>query len=116
MSKTEHEFKAGDVVRLRTDGPDMVIESIGKERLSSTKDGAWCVRELGGQQKREFFEFAAICPADSKPMDKKTVEYIRQALQYCAEHHGSIDIPLSPAKAVTSTQGLVDQLNRWLES
>jgi len=64
-----HEFKAGDVVRLETGGPDMIIESIGSQTHGFT-NGAWCVWEVGDQKKKEFFEFVTLCPADITPMDK----------------------------------------------
>ena len=63
-----HEFKAGDVVRLETGGPDMIIESIGPQRHGFT-NGAWCIWEVG-DQKRAFFEFLTLRHADTKPMDK----------------------------------------------
>ena len=64
-----HEFKVGDVVRLETGGPDMIIESIGPQRYGLT-NGAWCIWEVGDQKKRDFFEFVTLCDADTKSMDK----------------------------------------------
>jgi uncharacterized protein YodC (DUF2158 family) len=60
------EFKAGDVVRLETGGPDMIIESIGPQQRHGFMNGAWCVWEVGDQKKRDFFDFVTLCPADTK--------------------------------------------------
>jgi uncharacterized protein YodC (DUF2158 family) len=60
-----HEFKAGDVVRLKTGGSEMIIESIGPNRHGFT-NGAWCIWELGDQKKRDFFEFMTLCHAGTK--------------------------------------------------
>jgi len=43
----------------------MIIESIGPHGHGFT-NGAWCVWQVGDQKKRDFFEFATLCSADTK--------------------------------------------------
>ncbi len=65
----DHEFKAGDVVQLRSGGPNMTIERIGKERVSSSTDAARCVWFEGEGAKRKqvaaYFEFVTLRLADN---------------------------------------------------
>jgi uncharacterized protein YodC (DUF2158 family) len=39
----DQEFKVGEVVKLRSGGPDMTIEGIGKYGMAATDDSAKCV-------------------------------------------------------------------------
>ncbi len=64
------EFKVGDVVRLKTGGPDMIIESIGPHGHGFT-NGAWCVWGWETRRKREFFEFVTLCHVDTKTAGAK---------------------------------------------
>jgi uncharacterized protein YodC (DUF2158 family) len=55
----DHEFKAGDIVGLKSGGPNMTIEHIGKY---ATKDGAKCVWFDGKKRCEEIFELATLEP------------------------------------------------------
>jgi len=61
------DFKVGDVVRLKAGGPNMLVESIGPQGHGFTS-GAWCIWQVGNQNKRDFFEFVTLCHAETEPM------------------------------------------------
>lgn len=61
----DHEFKAGDVVQLKSGGPDMTIEDIGKYGPGATTDRAKCVWFEGMKRKDDLFELATLRGADT---------------------------------------------------
>jgi uncharacterized protein YodC (DUF2158 family) len=56
------EFKAGDVVRLKSGGPAMTIEEIGRYGVSKT-EGAKCVWFEGTKPKEEVFALLTLAKA-----------------------------------------------------
>lgn len=64
----DHEFKAGDVVRLKSGGPDMTVEDIGKYGMGATTDRAKCVWFEGTKRKDDLFELATLRIADTPPI------------------------------------------------
>ena len=53
----DDQLKVGDVVRLKSGGPDMTIENIGKY---VHKDGAMCVWFDGKKRFHEVFDLATL--------------------------------------------------------
>jgi uncharacterized protein YodC (DUF2158 family) len=61
----DHEFKAGDVVQLKSGGPNMTIEAIAKFGPGATTDRAKCVWFEGMKRKDDLFELATLRAADT---------------------------------------------------
>jgi uncharacterized protein YodC (DUF2158 family) len=61
----DHGFKAGDVVQLKSGGPDMTIEDIDKYGPGTTTDSAKCVWFEGMKRKDGLFELATLRSADT---------------------------------------------------
>jgi len=59
----DQEFKAGDVVRLKSGGPAMTIEGIGKYGPGASKDNAKCVWFDGKKRYEQVFELDTLSPA-----------------------------------------------------
>jgi len=59
----EHEFKAGDVVQLKSGGPKMTIGGIGKYGMGATRDSANCLWFEGTNQKQAVFELVTLTEA-----------------------------------------------------
>ncbi len=59
----EHDFKAGDVVQLKSGGPKMTIKGIGKYGFAATEETALCVWFDKTTRKEETFELATLCKA-----------------------------------------------------
>ncbi len=59
----EHEFKDGDVVRLKSGGPEMTIEGIDKYGTGATRDNAKCVWFEGKNLKSAVFELHTLTTA-----------------------------------------------------
>ncbi|ARP68127.1 MULTISPECIES: YodC family protein [Mesorhizobium] len=57
------EFAAGDVVQLKSGGPQMTVEQVGKTSMTD-EDGVWCVwfEKIGNKQvvQRETFPPVAL--------------------------------------------------------
>jgi len=53
------QFKAGDVVHLKSGSPDMTIENVGKTAFSDT-ESVWCVWFDGKKQMRDTFALEAV--------------------------------------------------------
>jgi uncharacterized protein YodC (DUF2158 family) len=72
----ETEFEVGDVVQLKSGGPKMTIENIGKYGMGSTKDEAKCVWFDGTKRNEALFELAAlrIAPPVSESIPTKESE------------------------------------------
>jgi uncharacterized protein YodC (DUF2158 family) len=58
MSDTQ--FKAGDVVMLKSGGPKMTIEGIGPYSMGSTRDRAKCVWFEGTKRMEAVFELVTL--------------------------------------------------------
>ena len=58
-----HEFQVGDVVQLKSGGPEMTIETIGKFGMGSTHDEAKCVWFDGKNRKEGVFELHTLTKA-----------------------------------------------------
>lgn len=56
----EHEFKVGDVVQLKSGGPKMTIDTIGKFGMGSTRDEAKCVWFEGTKRMEALFELPTL--------------------------------------------------------
>jgi uncharacterized protein YodC (DUF2158 family) len=56
-----NDFKAGDVVQLKSGGPKMTVELIGKKFESDTKNSAKCV----WFENTAYFDLAVLRLADS---------------------------------------------------
>jgi uncharacterized protein YodC (DUF2158 family) len=56
----EHEFKAGDVVQLKSGGPSMTIKGIDQYGMSSTHDQAKCVWFEGKKQMEGLFDLLTL--------------------------------------------------------
>ena len=56
----EHEFKVGDVVQLKSGGPKMTIDTIGKFGMGSTRDKAKCVWFEGTKRMEALFELPTL--------------------------------------------------------
>lgn len=59
----DSELKDGDVVRLKSGGPDMTIEGIGNYGMGSTTKRALCVWFDGKKRFQEVFELHTLAPA-----------------------------------------------------
>jgi len=58
----EHEFKEGEVVVLKSGGPRMTIEGIGKYGPGATKDNANCIWFEGTKRHEAIFELSTLMP------------------------------------------------------
>jgi uncharacterized protein YodC (DUF2158 family) len=74
MGDVTVQFAAGDVVRLKSGGPPMTVERLGKDSMTQ-EDAVWCVwlEKVGGRQvvQRETFPPAVLekgAPARSAGM------------------------------------------------
>ena len=56
----DHEFNAGDVVQLKSGGPKMTIDTIGKFGMGSTHDQAKCVWFEGTKRMEGLFELLML--------------------------------------------------------
>jgi uncharacterized protein YodC (DUF2158 family) len=56
----EQEFKAGDVVQLKSGGPEMTIEGIGLYGMGATHEVAKCVWVEGKNRKEAVFEVVTL--------------------------------------------------------
>jgi uncharacterized protein YodC (DUF2158 family) len=54
------EFNVGDVVRLKSGGPEMTIEGIGKHGLGAVHDNAKCVWFEGKKRMEGVFELVTL--------------------------------------------------------
>jgi len=63
----QHELTVGDVVQLKSGGPRMTIEGIGKFGAGSTHDKAKCVWFDGKRRMEDFFELPALSKVDDAP-------------------------------------------------
>lgn len=52
-------FKVGDVVRLKSGGPDMTVTNVGKESGMLT---VWCAWFVGTKQEKGYFPADAVQP------------------------------------------------------
>ena len=61
-------FKEGDVVRLKSGGPKMTIQGIGKYGIAATKDNALCVWFDGSKAMEKVYELAVLehAPAETE--------------------------------------------------
>lgn len=59
-TKVDNELKVGDVVRLKSGGPAMTIEEIGKYGMGSTHDQAKCVWFEGKKMQERVFELPTL--------------------------------------------------------
>ena len=59
----EHEFRAGDVVQLKSGGPKMTIDGIDKYGMGATHDSANCVWFEGTKRKQAVFELITLTKA-----------------------------------------------------
>ena len=61
----DHDFKAGDVVQLKSGGPKMTIKDIDVYGMGSSEDHvqANCVWFEGTKQKEGVFELHTLCKA-----------------------------------------------------
>jgi uncharacterized protein YodC (DUF2158 family) len=57
------EFKEGDTVQLKSGGPQMTIEGIGKYGAGATRDNAKCVWFEGKNVKNAVFELHMLTKA-----------------------------------------------------
>jgi uncharacterized protein YodC (DUF2158 family) len=57
---SDSNFKAGDVVRLKSGGPPMTIEGIGKYSMGATQDRAKCVWFEGMKRMEAVFELVTL--------------------------------------------------------
>jgi uncharacterized protein YodC (DUF2158 family) len=57
----ENEFKAGDLVQLKSGGPIMTVEQVGKTAMLQ-EDGVWCVwfERVGSKQVAERETFPPV--------------------------------------------------------
>jgi uncharacterized protein YodC (DUF2158 family) len=62
----DNEFKVGDVVRLKSGGPNMTIEGIGKYGPVASDDSANCVWFEKTNRKQGVFELSTIMPAQPR--------------------------------------------------
>jgi uncharacterized protein YodC (DUF2158 family) len=62
------DFKPGDVVRMKSGGPAMTVEYIGKQHMGSSTNAAqcsWFQMEKGNQVRhKEWFELVALIKAE----------------------------------------------------
>jgi uncharacterized protein YodC (DUF2158 family) len=56
----DHDFKIGDVVQLKSGGPKMTIEGIGKPALGGSKEQARCVWFEGTKRQHGAFELSSL--------------------------------------------------------
>jgi len=55
------EIKVGDVVQLKSGGPDMTVDEIGKSGMDSTGPlSAWCTWFHNGEEKRSSFPLTSL--------------------------------------------------------
>ena len=75
-----NDFKAGDVVQLKSGGPKMTIELIGKKFESDTKNSAKCVWFEKQKRISASFEFETlrIADADEEPEEPESVRLARR--------------------------------------
>ena len=59
----DHEFEAGDVVQLKSGGPKMTVNTIGKFGMDSTRDEAKCVWFEGAKRMEALFELPTLMKA-----------------------------------------------------
>jgi len=59
----EREFKEGDIVQLKSGGPKMTIEGIGRYGMVATSDNASCVWFEGKNVKKAVFEIHMLTKA-----------------------------------------------------
>jgi uncharacterized protein YodC (DUF2158 family) len=62
----DQEFKAGDVVKLKSGGPDMTIEGIGKYGMAATDDSAKCVWFEKTKRMEDVFALPLLKPAEPR--------------------------------------------------
>lgn len=72
-----HEFKAGDVVQLKSGGPKMTINQIGKYGKGSTQDQAKCVWFEGSKKVEDVFELHSLMTAAAAASHTSTVTVLR---------------------------------------
>jgi uncharacterized protein YodC (DUF2158 family) len=61
----DQEFKAGDVVQLKSGGPKMTIDTIAKFGMGSTHDQAKCVWFEGTKRMEALFELPTLSNAST---------------------------------------------------
>jgi len=65
----EEEIKVGDVVMLKSGGPEMTVEDIGDYRGSGgPSNGAKCTWFVEGEKKTEVFAIEALMKVESEPI------------------------------------------------
>lgn len=62
----DEQLKVGDVVQLKSGGPRMTIDHIGKFGLGSTHDQARCVWFEGTKRMEHVFELPSLMPATNQ--------------------------------------------------
>jgi uncharacterized protein YodC (DUF2158 family) len=72
----EAEFSVGDVVQLKSGGPKMTIDTIGKFGMGSTRDQAKCVWFEGTKRLEGLFELQTLTkPTAPKPSPVMRSDY-----------------------------------------
>lgn len=59
----DEQLKVGDVVQLKSGGPKMTIDGIGKYGMGSTRDEANCVWFEGAKKMSALFELPTLTKA-----------------------------------------------------
>jgi len=59
----ENDLKVGDVVQLKSGGPKMTIEGIGKYGMGATRDRAKCLWFDGAKRFEDLFELTTLTKA-----------------------------------------------------
>jgi uncharacterized protein YodC (DUF2158 family) len=73
----DQEFKVGDVVTLKSGGPDMTIEDIGKYGMGATNDSAKCVWFEKTNRKEGVFALPLLKPAEAQ-QSRSTIGQFRR--------------------------------------
>lgn len=70
---SDEEFKAGDVVRLKSGGPNMTVEQVGQKAMTGER-AVWCVWFVGTKKSNDTFAPEALelgVPGGSNPSSSK---------------------------------------------